>query len=89
MNTHTPWYGITKQLEAAEQIDRKYWPKTLSIPIEEIFELHQSHENLVLVLELVLNSDMAMREEDEGRVSRTLESVRTALAMAKATQEGE
>ena len=35
-------------------------------------------------LEAALNSDMAMREEDEGYVSETLESLRTALALMPA-----
>ncbi len=34
-------------------------------------------------LESVLNSDMAMREEDEGRESDTLNLVRAALAKAR------
>jgi hypothetical protein len=38
-------------------------------------------------LEAVLNSDMAQREENEGRVSETLDKVRAAIALA--TQGGE
>jgi len=30
-----------------------------------------------------LNSDMAMREEDEGNISPTLEIIRTVLAKAR------
>jgi len=34
-------------------------------------------------LKSVLNSDMAMREEDEGNISPTLEIIRTVLAKAR------
>ena len=36
-------------------------------------------DGLIAALEAVLNSDMAMREEDEGRKSPTLKQVRKAL----------
>lgn len=39
--------------------------------------------DMYAALEKVLNSDMAMREEDEGRKSDILEIVRAALARAR------
>jgi hypothetical protein len=42
---------------------------------------------LLAALEAVLNSDMAQREEDEGRVSETLDKVRAAISLA--TQGGD
>lgn len=38
-------------------------------------------------LEAVINSDMAMREEDEGRISDTLSVVRAALVKAREGNE--
>lgn len=40
--------------------------------------------DLLEALRVVLNSDMAMREEDEGQTSKTLDVVRAAIAKASA-----
>jgi hypothetical protein len=40
-------------------------------------------ERLREVLEAILDSDMAMREEDEGRVSAELDRARKALSLAR------
>jgi hypothetical protein len=42
---------------------------------------------MLAALRAVLNSDMAMREEDEGRVSEVLNEVRKAIAKAGARRE--
>jgi hypothetical protein len=42
---------------------------------------------MLAALRAVLNSDMAMREEDEGRFSEVLNGVRTAIAKAGARRK--
>ena len=49
----------------------------------DLYNSADAIEELVAVLDIVVNSDMAMREEDEGRISDTLGLVRTALAYYK------
>ena len=43
----------------------------------------QSDSELVEALEMVLDSDMAMREEDDGRTSKVLNACRAAIAKHK------
>lgn len=48
-------------------------------------------EQFALALEAILNSDMVMREEDEGRKSKILDAARQALANYRGTpgEQGE
>jgi hypothetical protein len=50
---------------------------------EENDQLKQRIEQMKAVLRDILNSDMAMREEDEGHVSEELEAVRIVLGEKK------
>jgi hypothetical protein len=44
------------------------------------------HAELVEALEAIVNSDMALREEDEGRTSPELERARAVIAKARGGQ---
>lgn len=45
--------------------------------------VRESAPDLYRALELILNSDMAMREEDEGEISTVLSIARAAIAKAE------
>jgi hypothetical protein len=83
---HDAWVGL----------GREWLSRSAQMAYEEIVALEVglaccvdggTADMLVDALKLVLNSDMAAREEDEGRISETLDAVRAAILKATSSSE--
>jgi hypothetical protein len=79
-------YGAVHEItEENRESDCEYQDRSINEG-KSLARLFAAGPEMYEALECVLNSDMAQREEDEGRKSKTLSLVRAALAKARGEQ---